>query len=66
VNGPGISNDFIDVMYEPFTQVSGTKDGSGLGLAITKELIDVMGGYIEASSEPDGGTTFAVFLRAAS
>lgn len=60
--GIGMSQGFLDHLFEPFTQ-EGRNDiselrGSGLGLAIVKRLIDAMGGSIEVESELGHGTTF--------
>lgn len=60
--GPGIDEEFLDIMFEPFTQRDDAADGSGLGLAVTKELVQAMNGRIEASSTAGEGTTFRVFL----
>lgn len=66
-NGIGMSGDFQEHMYEPFTQ-EGRKaadyDGrnSGLGLAIVKSLVELMGGTIRVKSELDKGTEFIVDL----
>ena len=52
--GIGIEPAIIDRMFEPFMQadVSTTRTygGNGLGLAIAKELVELMGGTIGASS----------------
>ena len=65
-NGCGISPDFIDRIFEPFTQerTEETADvgGSGLGLSIVKRIVDLMGGTIEVKSEPGKGTEFVVYL----
>lgn len=61
-SGPGIDDEFLSIMYEPFTQKDENAKGSGLGLAVTKELVQAMGGRIESTSSPQEGTTFRVLL----
>ena len=60
--GIGIDPELLERMFEPFTQadVSTTRvyGGNGLGLAIAKELVELMGGTIGATSEPETGSTF--------
>ena len=60
--GPGIDDEFFDIMFEPFTQHDENADGSGLGLAVTKELVQAMNGRVDVFSSADEGTTFRVFL----
>jgi CheY-like chemotaxis protein len=49
-------------MFKPFSQVDASTTrkygGTGLGLAISKKLIELMGGEINAESEPGRGTVF--------
>jgi len=61
-NGPGMSPEFMNIMYEPFTQVnsSPTSNGHGLGLAIVKKLVDLMGATIKCESQLGKGTTFTL------
>ncbi|SEF82134.1 PAS domain-containing hybrid sensor histidine kinase/response regulator [Vibrio hangzhouensis] len=60
--GIGIQPDALDIVFEPFVQAdtSTTRDygGTGLGLAIVKQLIEKMGGTIQASSIVGQGTRF--------
>lgn len=61
--GIGMSREFLEHMYEPFTREYPTADGrsgSGLGLAIVKNLVSLMGGTIKAVSEQGRGTTITV------
>ena len=64
--GPGIPPDRIEWLFEPFTQMAAApgqgQGGSGLGLAICRQLVDLMGGTIGATSEPGAGSTFEVVL----
>ena len=62
-NGKGMSADFMQVMYEPFTQGSmGSGVGHGLGLAIVKRLVELMHGTIDCQSAPGKGTSFTITL----
>lgn len=63
--GIGMTQEFLEHVYEPFTRSSRASDveGTGLGLSITRGLVDLMGGRIEVESIPGGGTTFRVTLE---
>jgi signal transduction histidine kinase len=59
-SGPGISEDIIDNLFNPFVS---TKDGhSGLGLAFCKNALGLVGGTIYLKSTSEMGTTFRVSL----
>ena len=64
--GIGMSQDFMEVMYQPFIRQTDSRintiQGTGLGLAITKKMVDIMGGQIECQSQEGLGTTFTVTL----
>lgn len=61
-NGVGMSRDFQEHMFEPFSQESEsartTYEGVGLGLSIVKRLTDAMGGVLTCRSEKGVGTAF--------
>ena len=63
-NGIGMSEEFAETIFDPFTReenstVSGIQ-GTGLGMAITKNIVDMMGGRISVSSKKGEGTEFVV------
>jgi len=64
--GIGIAADKIEKVFESFTQASADTNrkfgGTGLGLTISKQLVEMQGGTIYASSEPGKGTTFTFTL----
>ena len=65
-NGPGISEDKLDRIFERFYKVDDNRsreiDGSGLGLAITKQLCLSHGWDIEVLSLKDVGTEFHIII----
>ncbi|MDO8638015.1 MAG: HAMP domain-containing sensor histidine kinase [Candidatus Daviesbacteria bacterium] len=68
-NGVGISEDNLSRLFKKFGRLddsyvsSATSGGTGLGLFISKNLIELMGGKIWASSEGTGrGATFTFSL----
>lgn len=60
--GIGIPEDEIENIFNPFHQADSTitrkYGGTGLGLTITKKLVELMGGTIWVTSEPEKGSTF--------
>lgn len=65
-NGIGMSEEFLEHIYEPFKQ-DGSKEGkrqegTGLGLSITRNLVHLMGGSISIFSEQGKGSCFTVEL----
>lgn len=64
--GIGMSKEFQDKLFEPFTQEyhlgDRSRQGSGLGLAIVKRLVDLMGGTITVKSALGKGSEFTVRL----
>ena len=64
--GIGMSPDFVDHIFEPFTQekqdARSYYHGTGLGMTITKELVDRMGGSITVTSQLGVGSTFVITL----
>lgn len=63
-SGIGMSEEFLQNVFEPFAQErnDGSGGGTGLGLAIAKSIVDMMGGTFDIESKKDVGTTITIGL----
>lgn len=63
-HGPGIPEDQMAQMFEPFTQGDTARGsaGSGLGLAIIKKIVDMHHGEIRLHNHAFGGLVATVYL----
>ncbi|WP_292060446.1 ATP-binding protein [Brevundimonas sp. UBA5936] len=61
-SGAGISEDDMEQLFQPFTQVDASSTrrfgGTGLGLTISRRLANIMGGEISVTSRLGEGSTF--------
>ncbi|MBZ0200699.1 MAG: response regulator, partial [Ignavibacteriaceae bacterium] len=66
-SGIGISEDKIQLLFKPFTQIDGSHTrkfgGTGLGLVICKQLTEMMGGEIVVKSEKGQGSKFYFTIK---
>ena len=65
-SGIGMSQDHINKIFESFTQADGSTSrkfgGTGLGLTIVKELLKMMGGGVNVTSEEGHGSCFKIHI----
>ncbi len=65
-NGIGMSEEFLEKIFEPFTRGDDTRinqiSGSGLGMSIVKNIVDALSGRINIKSVEGTGTTVTVDL----
>ncbi len=65
-SGIGMEPEKIPLIFDRFTQLDDSNarlyPGTGLGLAITKNLVQLLGGFINVDSQKNIGTRFSVFL----
>ncbi|SMH48212.1 two-component system sensor histidine kinase NtrB [Mesorhizobium australicum] len=60
-NGPGVSEDILPILFDPF--ITTKQNGSGLGLALVAKIVGEHGGIIECESSR-AGTTFRILMPA--
>ena len=65
-HGPGVSEEQIETLFEPFSRVADARDrasgGVGLGLAISDRAVRVHGGAMKARNHPGGGLEVVIRL----
>lgn len=66
--GIGIAPEFHNALFEDFTQIDSPIQkrlrGTGLGLAVSKQLAQLLGGWVQVQSAPGEGSTFSVVIPA--
>jgi signal transduction histidine kinase len=60
--GPGIPEEHLEKIFEPFYTTKEAGEGTGLGLSVSYSIVEKHGGRLEVASEPGQGTTFSVVL----
>ena len=65
--GKGMSKEFIDKLFTPFTQeemgYTRRYEGTGLGLAIVKSFVEINRAKVKVKSEVNKGTTFTIIFN---
>ncbi len=66
-DGYGMTPEYLETIFDAFTRAENSTtnkvQGTGLGMAITKNIVELMGGTIEVTSEVDKGSLFRVELE---
>ena len=62
--GPGMSAQVIEKIFDPFFTTKG-EGGTGLGLVQVHATMNLVGGYVTVTSEPERGTVVDLMFPAA-
>ncbi len=66
-DGYGMTPEYLKTIFDAFTRAENSTtnkvQGTGLGMAITKNIVELMGGTIDVSSEVNQGSIFKVELE---
>ncbi|VAW19255.1 hypothetical protein MNBD_BACTEROID05-104, partial [hydrothermal vent metagenome] len=63
-NGPGISQETLEKLWEPFFTTKEAGKGTGLGLPIVRSIIEGHNGQIDVQNRAEGGLEFIIQLPA--
>ena len=61
-SGPGISDDRLEQVFEPFYTTKKIGKGTGLGLAICRKIITEHGGFIRLKNNAGGGLSASLYF----
>ena len=66
-DGYGMTPEYLETIFDAFTRAENSTtnkvQGTGLGMAITKNIVELMGGTIDVSSEVGKGSLFQVEIE---
>jgi len=61
-NGPGISQEVLPKIFQPYFTTKAPRQGTGLGLNIVQRLVKEANGALHVQTQAGAGTTFTVYL----
>ena len=64
-HGPGLPDEVLNHLFEPFYTTKPAGEGLGLGLAISLTIVESYGGTLSTDNAPEGGAIFTLTLPAA-
>jgi signal transduction histidine kinase len=60
--GPGISEDMLPVIFDPFVTTKASDAAGGIGLTVVREIVERLGGQVRVRSKSGAGTVFTIVL----
>jgi signal transduction histidine kinase len=60
--GPGISEDFLPLIFDPFVTTKAADAAGGIGLTVVRQIVDRLGGAVRVRSKTGAGSVFTIVL----
>jgi len=61
-NGPGIPQNILDKIFQPFFTTKPTGQGTGLGLSMSYDIVKAHGGELKVETKENEGTEFCISI----
>jgi PAS domain S-box-containing protein len=61
--GPGIADEDLARIFDPFFTKKGVGEGTGLGLTVARQILDLHGGTLRISNRVEGGAKASITLK---
>ena len=61
-SGEGISEEYLERIFDPYFTTKDKDKGTGLGLAVVHGIVETLNGHIWVTSDPANGTVFDIYL----
>jgi signal transduction histidine kinase len=61
--GPGIPEEYLEKIFDPFFSTKPTGRGTGLGLSVSQQIVEMHGGTIDVGNQDTGGARVTVTLK---
>ncbi|MCY7310085.1 MAG: HAMP domain-containing histidine kinase, partial [Chitinophagaceae bacterium] len=65
-NGPGIPQNIVDKIFQPFFTTKPTGQGTGLGLSLSYDIVKAHGGELKVETKEGEGSEFIICLSSLS
>jgi signal transduction histidine kinase len=61
-NGPGIPQNIVDKIFQPFFTTKPTGSGTGLGLSLSYDIVKAHGGELNVETKEGEGAIFTIII----
>jgi signal transduction histidine kinase len=62
-SGPGIPEENLKKVFDPFFSTKPTGRGTGLGLSVSQQIVEMHGGTIDVGNRESGGARVTITLK---